>query len=307
MVLIKPEIELRHLRYFAVLAEEGHFGRAAQRLGIAQPALSQQIRRLEEITECTLLERRPRVTLTPAGAVLRETARRALAQIEQGLETTLRAGRGEVGTLCVGFAASAMLSGLPEVIRLYRERFPEVCLQLRELSPAAEVEAIVDRTIDVGFVREIRGESTLRYETVVREPFLALLPPAHPLASQGRLRPEALADQPFVHFARDVAPTLYDQIQDLCRSAGFAPRVVQEVREWLTHISLVEAGLGVALVPRSVRSLRWGAISYRSLYSTKPHAEIALCYQDEALSPAAETFLGIARSVLKASTSTKSM
>src|SRR5262249_11586569 len=128
-------LELRHLHYFTAVAQELHFGRAAARLGIEQPPLSQQIRRLEEMLGCRLFVRKPRVALTEAGEVLLGVARRTLAQVERGVEATRQAGRGETGTLAVGFAASAVLTRLPNLIRSYRERFPEVTIRLSELSP----------------------------------------------------------------------------------------------------------------------------------------------------------------------------
>jgi DNA-binding transcriptional LysR family regulator len=291
-------IELRHLNYFVAVAEELHFSRAARRLGIEQPPLSQQIRRLERLLGCALFERKPRVALTEAGRTLLGVARRTLAQVAQGVEETRQAGRGETGTLSIGFAASAVLTRLPDVIHRYRERFPRVAVRLRELSPAAELNATGDGLIDVGFVRERSADERLVYETWIREPFVVLLPPAHPLAAKKSLLPEALAEYPFVHFARDVAPSLYDQVMQICWNAGFVPRVVQEVREWLTHISLVGAGLGLSLVPASFRRLRWGSVTYRPLRRCSSEASIALCYRLEELCPTVKAFTDLARAVM---------
>lgn len=292
---IDAPLELRHLHYFLAVAEELHFGRAAARLGIEQPPLSQQIRRLEEMLGCRLFVRRPRVALTGAGEVLLGVARRTLAQVARGVEATRQAGRGETGTLAVGFAASAVLTRFPKLIRAYRERFPEVAIRLTELAPEAELQAIRDGVIDVGFVREQSVAEGLVYETWMQEPFVALLPPGHRLASEPAVAVEHLAGEPFVHFARDVAPSLYDQVATLCRGAGFVPRVVQEVREWLTHISLVEAGLGVSLVPASVEKLAWGGVSYRPLRHCALQAAIALCYPREELHPTVNGFVALAR------------
>ena len=291
---IARDIELRHLRYFLAVAEELHFGRAAVRIGIAQPPLSQQIQRLERILGYPLFLRKPRVALTEAGAVFLGTTRRILSHVESGVEDARRVGRGEIGPLSIGFAASAMLTSLPDFIREYHQGNPEVQLRLVELSPAEELESILDGTVDVGFVRERRADDLLVYELAVREPFMALLPPGHPLASLRTVSAGALADEPFVHFARDVAPSLYDQVIELCRRAGFLPKVAQEVREWLTHISLVQAGLGVSLVPESVQKLRWGGVEYRPLDSS-PDAMIDLCYRPEDPSPTIGGFVTIAR------------
>lgn len=290
-------VHLRHLRYFVALAEELHFGRAARRLRIAQPALSQQLRALEEALGCALVERRPQVALTEAGRVFLEEARQTLARMQRGIETTQRAARGESGWLPVGFVASAVLTHFPEIIRHYRERFPAVALDLRELSPAAEVESIRTGVVDVAFVREAGDSPDLVYTTLVQEPLAVLLPPGHPLAKVDRVDLAALAAEPFVHFPREIAPSLYDQVMLACRDAGFLPRVVQQAREWLTEFSLVQAGLGVALVPASFQTVRWGGIAVRPLRDATPRATIALCHRREALSPAAAAFTRIAREV----------
>jgi|SRR5687768_11005782 len=299
---IAGDIELRHLRYFVAVAEELHFGRAAARIGIAQPPLSQQIQRLERILGYPLFTRKPRVALTEAGLTFLGAAKRVLSQVETGVEDARRAGRGEIGPLSVGFVASAMLTSAPDILRTYRERNPEVLLRLVALSPQEELESILDGTLDVAFVRERRPDDLLVYEAAVREPFMALLPPGHRLAAMEKVPAGALADEPFVHFAREVAPSLYDQVIELCRRAGFLPKVAQEVREWLTHISLVQAGLGVALVPESVQKLRWGGVEYRPLDSSS-ETMIDICYRRDEASPTLSGFLGVARELMQQSKS----
>lgn len=288
-------VELRLLRYFVAVAEELHFGRAAQRLGIAQPPLSQQIGRLEELVGHRLLDRRPRVALTEAGRVLLGPARRALQVVEHGVEATRRAGRGESGIVTVGFAASTMLTALPEVFREYRTRYPGVELRLREMSTSAQMEALVTGSIDVGFLREPSPEPGILVQPVLREPFVAALPPGHPLARDGLLHTSALRDERFVLFPRSVAPTLYEQVIAACRAGGFHPRQVQEAREWLTIVSLVDAGLGVSLVPASFQRLRWGGVSYHALDPAGELTTIALCRRREPAPPAVTSFLDVVR------------
>ena len=297
---ITEGVELRHLRYFAAVAEELHFGRAARRLGIAQPPLSQQIAKLEEMLGCALFTRRPRVALTPAGEALLVTARRATAQVAAGVQAARRAGQGEAGVLTVGFAASVMLGPLPPVIRAFRARHPGVELQLRELSTTAQAEALGDGTIDVGFLREPAPAPEIVCEALVQEPFVGVLPPGHPLAERRSIGLAALADEPFVHFPRSVAPTLHDQVMALCRTAGFAPRVVQVAQEWLTIVGLVEAGLGVSLAPASFRRLRWGGVRYVPLSPRGMLTTIAVCRPRGAPSPAVENFLRVVREVVSA-------
>lgn len=294
---MSTRIHLRHLRYFVVLAEELHFGRAARRLRIAQPALSQQIRALEQALGCSLVQRRPQAVLTDAGRVFLEEARQTLEGMRRGIEATQRTARGESGSLTVGFASSAVLTHFPEIIRHHRERFPAVALDLRELSPAAEVESVRTGAVEVAFVREIGDHPDLVYTTIVQEPLAVLLPPGHPLAAADRVPLEALAGEAFVHFPREIAPSLYDQILLACTEAGFLPRVVQLAHEWLTELSLVQAGLGVALVPRSFERIRWGDTSVRPLTDTQPRATIALCHR-ERLSGAAAAFARLARELV---------
>jgi DNA-binding transcriptional LysR family regulator len=293
---IARNIELRHFRYFMAVAEDLHFSRAAARLGIAQPPLSQQIRSLEELIGHPLFERKPKVRLTPAGEALLEVARRVLAQVEEGLDTARRTGRGEEGKLTVGFAASILTTTLPDALRVYRERFPGVELHLRELSTAAQAEALADGAIDVGFVREaVEPNADLLCEAVVREEFVVVLPHGHPYASRQSLPLRILREEPFVHFPRAIAPALYDQIMGMCRRAGFEPRVVQEAREWLTIVGLVEAGLGVSLVPASFRRLLWGDVQYRLLSPPRELTTIYICWRPSSSPPTALAFLDIAR------------
>jgi DNA-binding transcriptional LysR family regulator len=288
-------IDLRQLRQFVAVAEEGHFGRAAERLGMAQPPLSQSILRLEQQVGHPLLMRRPRVRLTAAGEVLLATARRTLAQVEAGVDAARRAARGESGRLTVGFAASVLPGVLPGIVRAYREAYPAVELRLRELATAAQADALRDGTIDIGFLRQPADDAELACEPLVREALAAVLPPGHPLGASRRVRLAALAGEPFVLFPRAVAPTLYDQVNALCAAAGFAPRVTQEAQEWLTIVGLVEAGLGVSLVPASFRRLRWGRVVYRPLTPAGAKTVVSLCWRRAELSPAATAFVRTAR------------
>jgi DNA-binding transcriptional LysR family regulator len=291
-------IELRHLRYFTAVAEELHFGRAAERMGIAQPALSQQIKSLEAIIGHTLFERRPQVRLTPAGEALLEVAGRTLAQVEEGIDLTRRTGRGEVGKITVGFAASILTTALPEILRTYRERFPEVELRLRELSSAMQVAALADGSIDVGFLREaVEHSADLICEPVLREEFVAVLPPKHPLVMRRQLALSDLREEPFVHFPRAVAHALYDQIADACQRAGFRPRVVQEAQEWLTILGLVEAGLGVSVVPASFCRLRWGGVQYRPLGPPTEFTNVFVCWRTHSIVPTLLSLIEIARRI----------
>ena len=288
-------IDTRHLRYFIAVAEELHFGKAAKRLHMEQPPLSQQIQRLERKLGCRLFERKPKVVLTEAGKTLLGVARKTISQVNRGIEMTRQVGMGGIGSLSIGFAASAVLGPLPEIIRLYRKKFPEVIVRLQELNPAEELESIRANHIDLALVRERDNSNTLKYEIIVKEPFGVLLPPNHPLSKHNKsLSPEMLMKEHFVHFPREIAPTLYEQTAEICRSAGFSPQIVQETSEWLTEVSLVEAGLGIAIVPASVGRLKLGGVTFVPL-TTPICSIIALCYPNENVPPNALTFLQIAR------------
>lgn len=290
------DLELRHLRHFVALAEELHFTRAAERLGVAQPALSQQIRQLEERLGHRLLERRPRVRLTAAGDAFLPRARRVLEEAADAVESSRRAARGESGRVRVGLAGSMAVGFVPAILRRFGEGHPDVALEPRELSTTRQIEALERGEIDLGFLREPGPPGPgLVFETLTEEPFAVLLPPGHPLAERERVPLGALAGEAFVLFPRAVAPTLHDRIIAFCGAAGFRPRVVQESRSWLTIVALVEAGFGVSLVPGSFRKLQWGESVYRPLEEGHVRSVLALGWRAASLSPAAEALARIAR------------
>lgn len=289
-------VELRHLRYFAVLAEELHFGRAAARLGIAQPPLSQQIKRLEELLGARLFERTSRrVQLTDVGRAFVIEARRALLVVESAVEAARRAGRGDSGELRVAFAATVMFVHLPRIIREFRARFPGVHLDLREMPTGPQLVALKTGDIDIGFVREPRPDPDLEIVTVMREPLRIAVNKSHPLAARATLAVRDLADEPFVLFPEELAPGLYAQVMGLCRSAGFSPRVVEESRELYTSVSLVEAGVGVSILPASVEKLGWKGVRYRPIPSAAAETRIAAAWLRERARPVFESFMGVVR------------
>ncbi|MEU0384214.1 LysR family transcriptional regulator [Streptomyces chartreusis] len=264
----RPELlPLPQLHTFVVLAEELHFGRAADRLGIAQPPLSQQIRRLEDKVGHALFTRSPgRVALSAAGRELLPAARRALTGLTEGLAAARAAGSGRTGHLRVGFAASLALTVLPGLLRTHRERFPGVDLDIREMTTAPQLAALREGTIDVGLLREPPDDDPdLAFRTVLTEPFVAVLPASHPLAAHRTIALADLADSPFVLLPREAGPGLHDRITALCATAGFTPRVVQEAVEWQTVCALVETGLGVSLAPAGMRRIRLRGVAFRAV------------------------------------------
>lgn len=253
---INTEIELRHLRYFVAVAEELHFGRAAQRLHLAQPPLSQQIRKLEQILGCPLFDRTSRsVRLTAAGEAFLERAQRTLRNVRRDIEETRSIGRGEVGSLHVGFVGSAMLTILPAIFREYRAAYPGVQLQLYESFTAKVIEGMQNGTLDAGLLRDSDPTEGLDAATIYAEPFIAVLPARHPRASQKSVSPVHLRGEPFIYYPRSAGSRAYEKPLTLCEVHGFRPHIVQEAHNWLTILRLIGAGLGVSIAPACVRRI----------------------------------------------------
>ncbi|MEU3273011.1 LysR family transcriptional regulator [Saccharomonospora sp. NPDC006951] len=276
----RPEVPLAQLHSFVVLAEEAHFGRAADRLGIAQPPLSQQIRRLEDKVGHALFSREPgRVALTPAGRELLPAAVTAIAGLADGLAAARAAGTGETGRLRIGFAASLALTVLPGLLHGFHRRFPGVRMDIREMTTAPQIAALLDKKIDIGLLREPPGEPELAFRTVLNEHFVAVLPSGHPLAAQRSVPLERLAELPFILLPRAAGPGLYDQIIALCASAGFTPRIAQHAVEWQTVCALVETGLGVSVAPASIRRIRLTGVAYRRIEPGTTRTRVAIAWR----------------------------
>ena len=293
-------IELRHLRYFIAVAEELHFGRAARKLGIAQPPLSLQIQRLEAELGTSLFDRTSRrVQLTPAGRTLLEEGRRALAGVRDAVDAAQRASRGETGSLTVAFAASVMFLSLPRVIRQFRESFPGVRLELRELGTGPQMIALRNGDLDLGFLREPPPDDELETETIMTERLLIAVSKRHPLAGRRRVQLTDVANDDFVLFPRDLAPGLYGHVLRVCAEAGVHPRIVQTSREMYTTVSLVEAGMGVTIIPESVRQMGRRGVQYFPISSEAATTRIDAAWRTDNINPIRESFLGIARTAAR--------
>lgn len=288
-------LELRQVRSFVAVAEEGHFVRAAQRLSLSQPALSRQVQQLERDVGTALLERSGRsAQLTPAGSVFLVEARALLERAESAALAARRAADGITGHLVVGFVSPATYTILPATFRAFRDRAPEVALELRQLPSGAQAEALRANQIDVGLLHPpVEGAPRLGLRVVVDQPFVAALPARHPLAKERSLATGALANEPFVIFPRRTGPGLYDRVLSLCHHAGFTPRIVQEAEQMPTIVGLVAAEVGVALVPESIsRSWREG-VAYVPLEAAPVRATLAACWRLDAQNPAVDTFLSL--------------
>ncbi|UOK38273.1 LysR substrate-binding domain-containing protein [Pseudomonas palleroniana] len=288
-------MELRHLRYFIAVAEELHFGRAAQVLGISQPPLSQQIQALEQEVGARLFERtNRRVELSEAGRLFLQEARLVLAQVDKAADVARRAQSGELGELKIGFTSSAPFnSSIPQAIFAFRQAFPAVHLNLQEMSSTEVAESLVDESIQVGLMRPLPLPDSLGVIELMREPLVAVLNAGHPLVdgSERGLHLAQLAQEPFVFFPRTYGSGLYAQLLNLARDAGFSPHFAQEAGEAMTIIGLVAAGLGVSVLPASYQRIRIDGVVYRTLLDQEAVTAVWLVQRKGAQSPMAKAFV----------------
>jgi DNA-binding transcriptional LysR family regulator len=268
-------VELRQLRYFVAVAEELHFRRAAERLHISQPPLSQQIRALEDELGFALLVRtRRRVELTPAGEAFLRDARALLGELEGAVATARRIDSGQTGRLRINFVGSALFSIVPGTVERFRRTRPAVEIELRERPTVDQLRAVRTGLADVGLVRPpIEDDGQLSVRTVLRERTVAALPAGHALARLSRLPLRRLAAEPLVLFPRDQAPGFHDLLIDALAGAGSGPGVIQYAPEMLTIIGLVAAGTGVSFVPESVQRLALDGVIYRPVTGA-PRSEL---------------------------------
>jgi DNA-binding transcriptional LysR family regulator len=292
-------MELRHLRYFIALAEELHFGRAAEKLCIAQPPLSQQIQQLEREIGFKLFARSSRkVELTPAGRVYLDEVRATMAALEKAVFNGRRVERGEIGRLAIGFVGTATYAILPESLRRYRSIYPEVDLTLRELVSARQVQALREHRIQVGFARPaITDSPDIVCESVATEPFVAALPENHRLAKRSGIPLAALSTEEFVLFPRTPKPSYGDLIFDICEAVGFRPNVTQETAEIQTAVSLVAGGMGVTLVPASASNVYRHGVVFVPILEPVPSSVLTVVYRSDDESPTLKAFLNIVRAI----------
>ena len=299
--MYNQNVELRHLRYFVAVAQELHFSRAAEKLQIAQPPLSQQIRQLERIVGAQLFERNHHaVALTPAGQTFLPEALRILDQVEHALSHVQEVQQGLAGRLDLGYVPRAPGADtlIPDMLALYRQRFPAVEVRLREMQLQEQLQALHEQQIQVGCV--VSSQSIpLEFDSKViqRMPFVAVFASQHRFASQTSVALHALADESFIFCHRQSASFLYDRIIQLC---GFSPRISQEVSDVRMALGLVAANLGVALVPASAMALRQQGVVYCPLAELDLDVSIQtfLVWRRDELSPLVQGFLAVTQEVL---------
>jgi DNA-binding transcriptional LysR family regulator len=290
-------MDLRHLRYVIVLAEELHFGRAAERLNTSQPPLSRYIRDVEQELGVRLFYRTKRVVeLTDAGARFVEEARRLLTQFENLTRLASRAHNGEIGTLTVGCVTSYNRY-LVQCVQAFSQRYPEVRLEFHSMGSDEQVKALKQGRIRVGLVVLPIQTSELATEVISTEPRLLGMPANHPLARRRRIPLASLANERFILFTRSLCSGPYDQIIRTCINAGFSLNVAHEVTNILTAFALVEAGLGVSLFPASVQDFSTKKVIFREVVPPFPPVELALAYRSDDDSPVLKLFLAVAKEV----------
>jgi len=291
-------MELRHLRYFAAVAQYLNYSEASRRLHVAQPAISQTILDLEDELSVRLLLRTKRmVQLTAAGAAFLREAHEILRRANEAQRLAQRAARGEVGVLGIGFFGTAAAPILPSLVQGFRRRFPDVELHLYEMNPDQQLAAFDDGRLDLGFSRPLPADrrSEFEEELVYTDRLVIALPAAHRLAKQKVIRLKSLAGEAFVQFHRRVAPGLFVEVTSICRRAGFSPRIVNEPNFMATVMTLVESGLGVSLIPSCVRTLNRPQAVVRLIAPQSARIPLCVAWRKSAHNPALPAFLDILR------------
>lgn len=300
-------MELRHLRYFLMVAEEQHFTRAAERLNMQQPPLSHQIRLLEDELGFELFRRHPKgAALTAGGVVFVQEAQAILRSVEQASARAARAAQGFEGALAIGFTSSAAAHPLiPGIIRAYREAYPGVHLDLSEGNAAELTEGIENGKVNIALLRSpVSGPRGVSFLPLIEEEMLLILPVGHPLVA-GAVTGEmpvialkSLADEQFILVRRHGAPGMYSNLLEACENAGFTPKIASEVDRMLTNISLVAAGVGISVVPASMKNFHQGSVVYCRIRNARPRlvAPITLVSREDSNSPTEKNFLELAKS-----------
>ena len=283
----------RQLQSFIAVAEELHFGRAAKRVNLSQPALSLQIKGIEDELQVKLFVRSRRKTeLTQAGQIFLQEARDVLQRTEQAIATVRRAALGEVGTLRIGFISTAAAIIMPPLVKRFRELHTQVDVDLRNVLTRDQVLQLQDRKLDIGFLRvPLQTPPEIRTRVVHREPFVLLVPGGHPLADKKDLTLADCKDADFVMYSRKMAPGFHDQIMNMLHRSGITPHVVQEAAEMYTLISLVATGLGLAVAPASIALHQAENVVVRALTGEATQSEIAIAWNLNHVSMTTQLFL----------------
>jgi DNA-binding transcriptional LysR family regulator len=285
-------MEFRHLRYFLALADELHFGRAAQRLSITQPPLSLNIQQLEASVGARLFDRDSKgVRLTAAGVAFRAAAQALLAKADEARQLTREIEAGSVGRLRIGFVGSLLFRGLPQWLAAFQASHPRIDVGLSELNSQEQIDALAHDELDLGFVHTQRVPPELQTALVHSEDFLCCVNAAHALARRRKVALLQLRDEPFVLFSRKASPDYHARIVEMCAAQGFQPRVRHEVRHWLSVVSLVSQGMGVSVVPASLQRAGMAGAVFRPFVETTAPSQVHCAWKSSVDQPARNRFL----------------
>jgi DNA-binding transcriptional LysR family regulator len=294
-------VEFRQIRYFLAVAEDLHFTRAADKLHVAQPALSQQIRQLEEEIGAKLFDRtNRRVELTPAGVIFRTRALIAMDQMSRAAAEACQAGRGEAGSLSIGFVSSAVWGALPVALRQFRDQAPLAEIELRELEPSDQLRDIQEQHLDLGMMHAAIDQPDLSSVVIARDPLIVALPEKHPAAARNTVGLKSLSEETIIVPKRHASMGFHELVIAACHDAGFLPARTQATRLLQTAVALVAGGVGIALVPESFRdNLQIRGVVYRSLAEQAPVAELIAVWRTDNASPLLARFRRELESVLR--------
>ena len=290
-------MELRHLKYFVAVAEELHYGKAAKKLNIAQPPLSQQIMNLEEELGIKLFDRSKRtIQMTAAGSHFLKEAKEVLLHVEQAAETARMIYGGKAGRLVIGFLGSVIHTFLPEGLRLFRERFPKVEMVLHEMNTTEQITSLHAKRIDVGFLYIGAQDPMLASKTLTLAPLLAVLHNNHRLSGRNSVHIRQLAHEPFIANTRSSEPVVRDAFISLCHSAGFSPTIAQEAGQVQTVLGLVASGMGACLLPDFIKNIRRPGVQYIPLSGSPPEVKLAVVRHRDNTSILVNSFVNIIES-----------
>lgn len=296
-------MQFHQLKYFLAVAEELHFGRAAKKLNISQPPLSQQIKKLEEDLKTKLFYRTKRkVQLTEAGKLFLEDAYKIVEQIESTYDKIKQHSNGEIGELTLGYSSYSIFDVLPQILKEFYKLFPNVNVKLRHLSTAQQLEAFENSAIQIGLLCPPIDQRDLVLEHIYSQPFIVALPSNDPLANQNNKESidiTELANYSFVMTPRNIGTGYYDKIIEICLDGNFSPNIVQEVNELHEVISLVSTGLGVSIVPKSLMQYKKSNVTFKKLNNDAYYVDTALVYKKNETTKTVYNFINIARNVLQ--------
>ncbi|MGZ7149336.1 LysR substrate-binding domain-containing protein [Bacillus sp. BC08] len=291
-------MDIRKMKYFIAVAEELNFSRAAERLMMAQPPLSQEIRKLEEELGVQLLHRTKRmVELTDAGKIFLEGARQTLLQVDRTIKETQLADEGKIGRLIIGFVDST--ETVIDILKTFRERFPKIQLILREMTTDQQIKALYEKQIHIGFIRSKQNNEILSSEVCSKEHLKLVLQEDHPLVSLPNIPIKELVDEPFVLFPRHFGTNFYDLIISYFWEHGVSLNIVQEAIQMQTIVNLVAAGMGISVVPSSVESYKKSGVMYKDIQEHTPEINLYAGWRQDEKSVVLENFLAVVREIYK--------